>query len=48
MLTKQDKIVSLMKEEIDKAYAEGRTTVMGDEELEEIAERISFGIFKRR
>ena len=48
MLTKQDKIIQLMKEEIDKAYADGRTTVMSDDELEEIAERISLGVFKRR
>ena len=46
MLTKQDKIISLMKEEIDKAYADGRTTIMGDFELEEIAERTSNGVFK--
>jgi isopropylmalate/homocitrate/citramalate synthase len=48
MLTKQDKIIHLMKEEIDNAYADGRTTVMSDDELEEIAERISLGVFKRR
>ena len=48
MLTKQDKIIQLMKEEIDKAYADGRTTVMSDDELEQIAERISLGVFKRR
>ena len=48
MLTKQDKVISIMKEEIDKAYADGRTTIMGDEELEEIAERTSNGVFKKR
>ena len=48
MLTKQDPIVNAMKTEIDKAYADGRTTIMSDEELEEIAERLSLGIFKRK
>ena len=48
MLTKQDKVITLMKEEIDKAYADGRTTIMGDDELEEIAERTSNGVFKRQ
>ena len=48
MLTKQDKIVQIMKEEIDKEYSDGRTTVMSDDELEQIAERISLGVFKRR
>ena len=48
MLTKHDKIILLMKEEIDKAYADGRTTVMSDDELEQIAERISLGVFKAR
>ncbi len=47
MLTKQDAVISIMKEEIDKAYADGRTTIMGDDELEEIAERASNGIFKK-
>ena len=48
MLTKQDPIVAAMKEEIDKVYADGRTTIMSDSELEAIAERLSLGIFKRR
>ena len=48
MLTKQDKIIVLMKEEIDKAYADGRTTIMGDDELEAIAELTSNGVFKRQ
>lgn len=47
MLTKRDEIVVKMKEEIDKAYADGRTTIMGDDELEAIAERISGGKFRR-
>jgi hypothetical protein len=32
-----------MKEEVDKIYADGRTTLMGDVELEEIAMRLSSG-----
>jgi isopropylmalate/homocitrate/citramalate synthase len=48
MLTKQDAIISAMKVEIDKAYEDGRTTIMSDEELEKIAERVSLGVFKKR
>lgn len=48
MLTKHDKVIQLMKEEIDAAYADGRTTIMGDEELEQIAERVSLGVFKMK
>ena len=48
MLTKHDPVVTKMKEEIDLAYADGRTTIMADYELEEIAERISGGIFKAK
>jgi isopropylmalate/homocitrate/citramalate synthase len=33
-VTKQDKIVQDMKRDIDELYADGRTTVMGEEELE--------------
>ena len=36
VFTKQDPIVQKIKEEIDKLYADGRTTLMGDEELEQI------------
>ena len=36
VFTKQDAIVQKVKEEIDKLYADGRTTLMGDEELEQI------------
>ena len=35
-VTKQDPLVVKIKEEIDKLYADGRTTLMGDEELEQI------------
>ena len=48
MLTKQDKIISLMKTEIDKTYADGRTTIMGEDELEKIAELTSNGVFKAK
>jgi isopropylmalate/homocitrate/citramalate synthase len=34
--TKQDPIVVKIKEEIDKLYADGRTTLMGDDELIQI------------
>ena len=33
---KQDPLVIKIKEEIDRLYADGRTTVMGDDELEQI------------
>ncbi len=46
MVTKQDKIVIAMKEEIDRAYEDGRTTIMANYELEEIAERVSPQAFK--
>ena len=35
-VTKQDPLVVKIKEEIDRLYADGRTTLMGDEELEQI------------
>ncbi len=35
---KQDPLVVRIKEDIDKLYADGRTTLMGDEELSEIIE----------
>jgi isopropylmalate/homocitrate/citramalate synthase len=37
-VTKQDEIVIKIKEAIDKEYADGRTTLMGDDELETIVE----------
>ncbi len=40
-LTKKDEVVVKMKEEIDKLYADGRTTVMGDEELEKLYESLT-------
>ncbi|MBQ3506826.1 MAG: 2-isopropylmalate synthase [Clostridia bacterium] len=35
-VTKQDKIVQEMKREIDELYADGRTTVMGEDELQSL------------
>ena len=35
-VSKQDWIVEMMKKEIDELYADGRTTVMGEDELESI------------
>ena len=40
-LTKNDKVVIDMKAAIDKEYADGRTTLMGDEELANILKSIS-------
>ena len=45
MLTKKDELVIRMKEVIDEKYADGRTTIMGDLELEEIAHQLSGGKF---
>jgi isopropylmalate/homocitrate/citramalate synthase len=42
-LTKQDEIIVKMKDEVDKIYADGRTTLMGDLELEELANKLSCG-----
>ena len=33
-MQKQDPLISAVKEQVDALYAEGRNTVMGDEELE--------------
>ena len=40
-LSKKDEVVVKMKEEIDKLYVDGRTTVMGDEELEKLYESLT-------
>ena len=40
-VTKQDAIVQKMKEQIDGLYADGRTTVMGEEELESLYDMFS-------
>ena len=42
-LTKQDEIIIKMKDEVDKIYSDGRTTLMGDLELEELANKLSDG-----
>ena len=42
-VTKQDEVVVKMKEEIDKIYTDGRTTLMGDLELEDLANKFSDG-----
>ncbi|MBQ8658412.1 MAG: 2-isopropylmalate synthase [Clostridia bacterium] len=41
MLTKQDWLVTEMKKRIDELYADGRTTVMGDDELESLVKELS-------
>jgi hypothetical protein len=43
MLTKHDATVIKMKERIDREYADGRTTIMSDGELESIALECSGG-----
>jgi isopropylmalate/homocitrate/citramalate synthase len=45
MVGKQDPLVVTIKKEIDAQYNEGRTTLMGDEELVEIIERLAPGRF---
>ncbi|MBQ8319982.1 MAG: 2-isopropylmalate synthase [Clostridia bacterium] len=45
MLTKQDPLVIAMKAKIDELYADGRTTVMGDEELEKLVQTLAGGRF---
>ena len=47
MLTKKDDIIVKMKELIDSEYLDGRTTVMGDDELEAMVERLSDGKYGR-
>jgi isopropylmalate/homocitrate/citramalate synthase len=39
MVGKQDWLVKTLKEEIDALYADGRTTVMGEEELETLVKK---------
>ena len=40
-VTKHDEVVILTKAKIDEAYADGRTTLMGDDELHSIVESFS-------
>ena len=44
-LSKQDPLVIAAKERVDALYEDGRTTVMGDEELEAIIEELAPGRF---
>ncbi len=44
-LSKQNPLVVTIKEKVDALYEDGRTTVMGDEELEEIVEAVAPGRF---
>ena len=48
MVTKQDDLVIAMKTEIDAQYADGRTTIMGDEELVSIVEKLAPGRFSKK
>ena len=45
MLTKLDPLIVDMKQAIDAEYADGRTTIMSDDELESIASKLSDGKF---
>ena len=47
-VTKKDEIVVMIKEEIDSLYADGRTTLMGDEELFSIVEACSLKLTGKR
>ena len=40
-MTKQDEIVIKVKEYIDRLYEDGRTTLLGDEEMISIIESVS-------
>ena len=46
MVGKQDRIVQEMKTQIDALYADGRTTVMGEDELEKLFLAVSNGMVK--
>lgn len=47
MVTKQDALIVDMKKEIDSQYTDGRTTVMSEEELLHIIEKLAPGRFAR-
>ncbi len=47
MVTKHDQFIIDMKAMIDEMYVDGRTTIMGEEELEEIIEALAPGRFKK-
>ena len=46
LITKHDELVTKIKEEVDKEYADGRQTVISDEELLDMIERFSPGRFE--
>ena len=46
-LDKHSPIVAAMKDIVDKEYANGRNTVMGDEELEDIMRTVDFNEYER-
>ena len=46
-ITKQATIVQKMKDAVDREYADGRTTVMGDEELENMLRELDFNEYER-
>ena len=41
MVDKSDPLIIAMREQVDALYAEGRNTVMGDEELEVLVRRFN-------
>ena len=46
-IDKKASLVAKIKEEVDRQYADGRNTAMGDQELEEMLRRIDFGEYER-
>ena len=46
-IDKKSPLVAKIKEEVDRQYADGRNTAMGDQELEEMLRRIDFGEYER-
>lgn len=46
-IDKKAPLVARIKEEVDRQYADGRNTAMGDQELEEMLRRIDFGEYER-
>ena len=44
---KKSELVAKVKEQVDLEYAEGRNTVMGDDELEQIIKRIDFKSYEK-
>ena len=46
-INKQAAIVQQMKDAVDREYADGRTTVMGDEELENMLRELDFNEYER-